>query len=201
MLNPSPAVLSSLRHCVRIGISPLTLIFLLLPSAFAQLNWEGQTGGLITPFAYTSDSPSRGMGRPELAFRYLNGGPVLGSDLRASITVGFLKIGEIGYTRVFNVEGTTPPSALLVNGFNTFHIKFRIVPENARGSKFIPALSAGSVVRTNVRRLTEVTEKEDTTCPDFFLVATKSISQWTKLPIVLNLGARLTNSSMMGIGA
>src|SRR5579864_1641688 len=192
----SPAVRRFARMCFGLSL----LMFAVPPSARAQLNWEGETGAVITPFAYTSASPTRGFGHPELAFHYLNGGPVLGSDLRTSITVGFLKIGEIGYTRVFNAEGNTPPSALFANGFNTFNIKFRLVPENAHKLSFIPAIAAGSVVRTQVRRVTEVTERENTTCPDFFLVATKSISQ-LPVPIVLNLGGRLTNSSMMGIAA
>ena len=51
------------------------LMFLaaLTPGARAQgLNWEGQTGAFITPFAYTSASPARGMGRPQASFHYLD---------------------------------------------------------------------------------------------------------------------------------
>jgi hypothetical protein len=166
---------------------------------FAQLDWEGQSGGLINPYAYTL--PSHKLGTPELAFHYLNGGPVLGGDYRASFTIGFLKIGEIGYTRVFNSEGSAPLASRFVNGFNIGHIKFSLVPENAHHWKFLPAIAAGSVVRTQVRRLTEVTERENTTCTDFFVVATKTFTSWKSVPIVLNLGEKVTNASLMGVAA
>lgn len=171
---------------------------LLTPAAAAQLNWEGQTGGLITPFAYTSSSAPR-IGRPELAFHYLDGGPVLGSDFQASITMGFLKIAEGGYTRTFNAEGSDTLAPLFANGFNAGHIKFRVLPENAWHKQFIPAVAAGAIVRTQVRRVTEVTERENTTATDFFLVGTKTIG--SSLPVVLNLGMKLTNASILGVAA
>lgn len=166
-----------------------TLFFLLVPLAAAQLNWEGQTGGLTTPFAYTSSS-SMGVGRPQLALHYLNGGAVLGSDFQVSATVGFLKIAEGGFTRTFNVLGNDELAPLFANGFNAAHIKFRVLPENAWHKSFVPALAAGAIVRTQVRRVTEVTERENTTATDFFLVGTKTLAN-LRVPIVLNLGAKL----------
>jgi hypothetical protein len=175
------------------------LFFLLVPLAAAQLNWEGQTGGLITPFAYTSSS-SMGVGRPQLALHYLNGGAVLGNDFQVSVTAGFLKIAEGGFTRTFNVLGSDELAPLFANGFNAAHIKFRVMPENAWQRSFIPALAAGAIVRTQVRRVTEVSERENTTATDFFLVGTKTIAN-LRVPIVLNLGAKLTNASIFGIAA
>ncbi|HKT88725.1 MAG TPA: DUF3034 family protein [Candidatus Sulfotelmatobacter sp.] len=175
------------------------LAFFFAPSALAQLNWEGQTGGLITPFAYTELSPRHGFGHPELAFHYMNAGPALGNEFQASVTIGFLKIAEIGFTRSFNQQGSVPGvSAVFANGFNISHIKFRLLPENARKARFVPAVAAGAVVRTQVRRVTEVPERENTTCTDFYVVATKTLDQ-LKLPIVLNAGIKLTNASLMGI--
>lgn len=171
------------------------------PACRAQLNWDGQTGGLLTPFAYVSNSPRRGLGRPELAFHYLDGGPALGSELQASITFGFLKIGEIGYTRSFNVEGSAPGlGRLFANGFNIGHIKFKLLPENFRGAKFVPAIAAAAVVRTQVRRVTEVEERENTTATDFELIATKTIDE-LPVPILLNFGLKLTNASLLGLAA
>ena len=177
----------------------LALMSLLTTVAAAQLNWEGQTGGLITPFAYTSSS-SMGFGRPQLALHYMNGGAVLGNDFQISITAGFLKIVEGGFTRTFNVLGNDELAPLFANGFNAAHIKFRVMPENAWHTRFVPALAAGAIVRTQVRRVTEVTERENTTATDFFLVGTKTIAN-TRVPIVLNLGAKLTNASIFGIAA
>ena len=177
----------------------LVVAFLLCHFAVAQLNWEGQTGGLITAFAYTSSS-SMGVGRPQLAFHYLNGGTVLGNDFQVSITLGFLKIAEGGFTRTFNVQGNDELAPLFANGFNGAHIKFRLLPENAWHTSFVPAVAAGAIVRTQVRRVTEVTERENTTATDFFLVGTKTLMN-LKVPIVLNLGAKLTNASILGIAA
>jgi hypothetical protein len=191
-----------LRSTLQFSNRPIvaaTFFFLLVPLAAAQLNWEGQTGGLITPFAYTSSS-SMGLGRPQLALHYLNGGAVLGNDFQVSITAGFLKIAEGGFTRTFNVLGNDELAPLFANGFNAAHIKFRVMPENAWHSLFIPALAAGAIVRTQVRRVTEVTERENTTATDFFLVGTKTIAI-TRVPIVFNLGVKITNASIFGIAA
>jgi hypothetical protein len=177
----------------------VVLLFLLVAPALALLNWEGQTGGLITPFAYNSSS-SMGVGRPELAFHYLNGGNVLGNDLQVSITAGFLKIAEGGFTRTFNVMGNDELAPLFANGFNAAHIKFRLMPENAWHTSFVPAVAAGAIVRTQVRRVTEVAERENTTASDFFLVGTKTVAN-LKVPIVVNLGVRLTNASILGIAS
>lgn len=177
----------------------VVLMFLFTSPVLAQLNWEGQTGGLITPFAYTSPS-SMGVARPELAFHYLNGGSVLGNDFQVSITAGFLKIAEGGFTRTFNAMGNDELAPLFANGFNAAHIKFRLMPENAWHSSFLPAVAAGAIVRTQVRRVTEVTERENTTATDFFLVGTKTLAN-LKVPLVLNLGVKLTNASILGIAA
>lgn len=177
------------------------LVLLTAPACLAQLNWDGQTGGLLTPFAYVSSSSGRSLGRPGLAFHYMNAGPALGSELQASITFGFLKIGEIGYTHSFNVEGDVPGlSRLFANGFNTGHIKFKLVPENFRGMKFVPAIAAAAVVRTQVRRITEVDERENTTATDFDVMATKTIDE-LPVPVLLNFGVKLTNASLLALAA
>lgn len=191
----------ALINCLKRFVIIAPFIFLFAAPAHAQLNWDGQTGGLFTPFAYVSGSPSHGIGRPELAFHYMNAGPVLGNELQASITFGFLKIGEIGYTRSFNVEGDVPGlSRLFANGFNTGHIKFKLLPENLHGAKFVPAVAAAAVVRTQVRRVTEVDERENTTATDFDVIATKTIDELS-VPILLNFGVKLTNASLLGLAA
>lgn len=176
------------------------LVFFLAPAARAQLNWEGQTGGLLTPFAYTSDSASHGFGRPEVSFHYMNAGPALGNEFQASITVGFLKFGEFGFTRSFNAQGSSPSlGPLFANGFNIYNIKLKLIPENFHGVKFMPAFAAAEVIRKQVRRVSEVKESEDTTCADFDLIATKTIHEMPRLPVLLNFGVKLTNASLMGL--
>lgn len=190
------------KVCVKLCSYAILVFVFWTASARAQLNWEGQTGGLVTPFAYTEPSSRHGLGHPELAFHYMNAGPVLGNEFQASVTLGFLKIGEIGFTRSFNEQGSVPSlSPLFANGFNASHIKFRLVPENVHKTSFVPAIAAGAVVRTQVRRVTEVLERENTTATDFYIVATKTIDQSKLVPIVVNVGVKLTNASLMGIAA
>jgi hypothetical protein len=171
------------------------------PYGHAQnLNWEGQTGAFVTPFAYTSPSPAGSFGLPAVAFHYLDGGNVLGGFYEISGTVGFLKRFEAGYTRALNSDGSvTGLSPLFNGGFNIFHGKANLLGENAGKHSYIPAISLGFVARTNVRRVGGVLNSKDTHNEDFYLVATKTITYFKVLPIVANLGFKATNASVLGI--
>lgn len=180
-----------------------TAVVLAASSAFGQgLNWEGQTGAFVTPFAYTSASPAKGLGDPQVAFHYLNGGNVVGNDFQTSLTEGFLGRVEVGYTHAINAAGSTPGlSPLFQNGFNVFHGKVNFLKENAFDKKYLPALAAGFVARTQVQRVGGVLQGSDTSNGDFYLVATKMVGQsQTKLvPVLLNFGVKETNASLLGI--
>src|SRR5208337_3144070 len=143
----------------------LTILFAVAaPAGHGQnLNWEGQTGAFVTPFAYTSASPAGGFGLPTVSFHYLDGGNVLGGFYEASATVGFLKRFEVGYSRALNSDGSVPTLSPLFNGgFNIFHAKANLLGENAGKHKYIPAISLGFVARTNVRRVGGVLDSKDT---------------------------------------
>ncbi len=178
-------------------------IFLSFVAPFGHtqdLNWEGQTGAFVTPFAYTSPSPAGGFGLPAVGFHYLDGGNVLGGFYEVSATVGFLKRFEAGYTRALNSDGSVPGlSPLFDGGFNIFHGKAILLPENAGKHSYIPAISLGFVARTNVRRVGGVLDGKDTHNEDFYLVATKTITYFKALPIVASLGFKATNASVLGI--
>lgn len=171
------------------------------PAVRAQnLNWEGQTGAFVTPFAYTSPSPTGRFGLPAVSFHYLDGGDVLGGFYEVSGTVGFLKRFEAGYTRALNSDGSTPALSPLFNGgFNIFHGKANLLGENAGKHNYIPAISLGFVVRTDVRRVGGVLDSKDKHNEDFYLVATKTITYFRALPIVASLGFKATNASVLGI--
>jgi Protein of unknown function (DUF3034). len=171
-----------------------------VPSSSQSLNWEGQTGAFITPFAYTSPSDKGKVGKPSVAYHYLSGGDVIGDNHQASITVGMLGRAEFGYTRTFTKTGNTPGlSSLFGGGFNTFHGKVNVVRENAGKSKWVPAISTGFVARTNVRRAGGRIVGEDTVNGDVYVVATKTITAIKELPIVVNAGYKATNASLMGL--
>jgi len=190
-------------------------------TSFAQgLNWEGQTGALLTPFAYTASAPTGKFGKPEVAFHYLNSGPVIGNDYQLSITEGICKHFEIGYTGSFSSLGSsaafpvgattsgatttyTPASSLFSNGFNAFHGKFTVVSENAAKTKWIPAIAVGAIGRFGAQRLTYYATKNTVGSTnnngDLYIVATKTVTQVKGLPFVLSLGEKVTNASLFGI--
>lgn len=172
------------------------------PATAQNLNWDGQTGVFITPLAYTAASPKNGFGRPIVAYHFLNGGSVLGNFHTASVTAGLLGRAEVGYTRNFHQAGSTPGlSPLWDSGFNIVHGKVNLVPENAGRNAWLPAFSAGFVARTNDRNVGGllVTPHRSYTNADFYVVATKTITQTKVLPIVLNLGYKATNASVYGL--
>jgi hypothetical protein len=165
-----------------------------------SLNWEGQTGVFVTPLAYTAASSKDGLGKPIVAFHFLNGGKVLGDFYQSSLTVGALGRTEFGYTRDFHSQGSTAGlSSLWGNGFNSFHGKVNIVPEDFAKQKWLPAISAGFVARTQVYNVGGWINGRRTNNADFYAVATKTITQTKKLPIVLNAGYKATNASVLGL--
>ncbi|MBS1812872.1 MAG: DUF3034 family protein [Acidobacteria bacterium] len=179
---------------------PMALLMVFSVCSLAQgLNWEGQTGAFITPFAYTSPSPADGIGHPNVAFHYLNTGSVIGNNFQGSITVGLMGRAEFGYTRSFVSAGDTTLSPLFKNGFNTVHGKVNFIPENVKKTKWVPGISAGFVARTQVRRVGGAIKAQDTTNGDIYLVATKVITQIPGLPILLNAGVKATNASIFGL--
>ena len=184
-----------------VAAAGLMVFAALTPGALAQgLNWEGQTGAFITPFAYTSASPAGGMGRPQASFHYLDAGSVIGGLTQSSVTVGFLNRAEFGYTRSSNLIGGTPGlSPLFAGGFNTVHGKVNLLRENVGKKNYIPAISTGFVARTQVRHVGGVINGQDTSNGDFYMVATKTVTQVQGLPFLVNFGLKATNASVMGI--
>jgi len=165
------------------------------------LNWQGQTGAFITPFAYNSASPDHSIGRPQLSFHYLDAGEVIGGMFQTSITVGLFNRTEFGYTRTLDSAGSSPSlSPLFANGFNTVHGKVMLLREKQWKKPYLPAISLGFVARTQVRRVGGVLDGHDTSNGDVYLVATKMVTQMKALPVLLNLGVRGTNAAVMGIG-
>lgn len=63
----------------------------------------------------------------------------------------------------------------------------------------MPAISTGFVVRSQVRNVGGEMQGRDTTNEDFYLVATKTVTQVRKLPMVFNFGCKATNASLLGL--
>lgn len=185
-----------------------TVLCILAPQAKAQLNWEGQTGAFATPFAYVATSESAKVGHPEVAFHYLNGGSVIGNDYQVSFTVGLFKRTEFGFTGSMSSAGSSPITGLFHGGYNTFHGKVNLIGENSGNRKWVPAISAGFAARFGVERVARAPfaaalgsplAAHSTNDADFYLVATKTITQVKGLPFVLSAGYKRTNAQIMGV--
>ena len=196
-------------HAVPVRLKWFAPAFLLLSLGFAataaqaqSLGYEGPTGVFVTPLASTAASPAHGAGHPVIAYHLLAGGPVIGTWNTVSITEGFAKRIEVGYTREDHAAGNTAGlSPLWTDGFNIFHGKVNLVPENAGKTKWVPAISVGGIVRTNDSNVGNGSNGQTKTNGDIYVVGTKVITQFSKkVPVLLNAGLRGTNSSLWGLG-
>ena len=70
--------------------------------------------------------------------------------------------------------------------------------ENAGKQKWVPALAAGFVARSQVRRVGGVLTASNTNNGDIYLVGTKVIPV-KHVPILVNAGVKGTNASLLGI--
>jgi hypothetical protein len=196
-------------HAVPVRLKWFAPAFLLLSLGFAahtaqaqSLGYEGPTGVFVTPLASTAASPAHGAGHPVIAYHLLAGGPVIGTWNTVSITEGFAKRIEVGYTREDHAAGNTAGlSPLWTDGFNIFHGKVNLVPENAGKTKWVPAISVGGIARTNDSNVGNGSNGQTKTNGDIYVVGTKVITQFSKkVPVLLNAGVRGTNSSLWGLG-
>jgi hypothetical protein len=166
-----------------------------------NLGLEGETGVFVTPLAYTVASPAKNLGKPVVSFHFLDHGSVVGTFSNISVTAGAFSRLEFGYTRDAHTTGDNPTlSPLWHDGFNIVHGKVNIVRENTGKRNWIPAISAGFLVRTQVHNVGGAIANKDTHNGDVYVVASKTITQIKGLPpIIVSGGARGTNAELWGI--
>jgi hypothetical protein len=108
---------------------------------------------------------------------------------------------EFGYTRSIHDSGNNATlSPLWTDGFNTFHAKGSLIPENAWKQPWIPQVSTGFMLRTQVRNVGGEMQNKDTTNADIYLVATKTITQLKPMALLLSGGLQGTNAELIGLG-
>jgi len=196
--SPSESLRSAVSGLMRVLLVFVVALVIGANTASAQsLNWEGQTGVFVTPLAYSAPSGDKGLGRPIVAYHYLDAGDVLGGFHQVSITVGAFNRIEFGFTRNVHQDGNTPAlSRLWGDGFNVFHGKVNLVRERRA---WVPAFSIGFVARTQVHNVGGVIANQDTNNFDFYAVATKTLTNLRHLPLVFNLGFKGTNAALLGL--
>lgn len=197
---------TSRKHILKVCICPLSLLGLAvlglaIPVHAQQLGWEGETGVFVTPLAYTVGSPERKFALPVVAYHFLNAGSVIGSYNQLSLTSGYAKRIEFGYTRSIHAGGSDAAlSPLWTDGFNIFHAKGSLIKENAWKQPWMPQVSTGFMLRTQVRNVGGKMQNKDTTNADIYLVATKTITQLKPMSLLLSGGVQGTNAELIGLG-
>jgi hypothetical protein len=187
----------------------LILLGTAAPSHAQALGWEGETGVFVTPLAYTAASENEKI-HPVVGYHYLNAGSVIGDFHEASITIGFLSRFEMGYTHEFHTQGNDHGlSPLWQNGFEIFHGKAMVIPENYHRQKWIPAISVGFMARENVRNVGNLkfapgggisATDSGKSNGDIYMVGSKQISQIKLIPVNVTAGVRGTNAQLWGMG-
>lgn len=196
------ASIASLTKSMRNAFVASAALLLLAAGAHTQsLGYEGPTGVFVTPLAATSASPANGLGKPSISYHVLASGPVIGTWNTVSLTEGFAKRFEVGYTREDHAAGSsTTLSPLWTDGLNIFHGKARIVEENAAKTKWVPGIALGGIARTNDSNVGDSANGQTKNNADIYVVATKVITQTKPVPLILSVGVRGTNASLWGLG-
>ena len=191
------------------GVALVVVVFgAATPSHAQALGWEGETGVFVTPLAYTAASETKKV-IPVVGYHYFNAGPVIGDFHEASITVGFLKRFEMGYTHEFHVQGDDKSlSPLWQNGFEIIHGKAILIPENYDGGKWVPAISVGFMARWDVRDVGNLkfvpgggisATDSGKANGDIYMVGSKQVSLPKRIPVILTGGVRGTNAVLWGM--
>lgn len=205
-MNTSSQCITSRKHILRFHLFLLSVLLLTLfgPATCVhaqQLGWEGETGVFVTPLAYTVATPAHKFAFPVVGYHFLNAGSVIGRYSQLSVTSGFANRVEFGYTRTLHQAGSDPTySPLWTTGFNTFHAKGSLIKENAWKKPWMPELSTGFMLRTQVRNVGGEMQNKDTTNADIYLVATKTITQLKPMSLLLSAGVQGTNAELIGLG-
>lgn len=182
------------------------LVFLLLAvvflssSAFAGApfnNLEGVGGVAFNPLAYLADSDSGHLkikdkeilGKPRFGAWYVNLDHVAVDWTAIGIADTFFKRLELSYGfESVNQKNTTAKHK------NNLGAKLLLLPENSFDTKFLPALSAGVILK----HTSSVGAGVDASGTDYYLVATKLIDKLPR-PVLVSAGVLSTKGKTTGV--
>ena len=165
-------------------------------------NLEGVGGVAFNPLAYPSGQNKDAAGsnaveqyisKPQFGAWYVR----LGSKdidwnvLGASVTV--LERLELSY----GYEAVAIGGALNIHK-NNVGAKLLLVPENAGGYNFVPAVSVGAIWKKTSNAIVPDTTNSNDNAVDFYAVATKLITQ-TPLPVLLSGGVLSSKAYVTGV--
>jgi hypothetical protein len=162
-------------------------------------NLEGVGGIAFNPLAYLADAgdgkplihsgDTQVLGRPRVGGWYVNLGQVNVDWAAFGIADTFYKRLEVSY----GFETVSPSGGSTVHK-NNIGAKLLLIPENALKTKFIPAISAGTIYK----RSSVVGVNSSDSGVDFYFVATKLITQLPR-PVLISGGALSTRGKATGV--
>jgi hypothetical protein len=178
---------------VSVAVATVFLLACDVHGAQAQsLNVEGQTGGVVTPFATIPKSTDGSAIHPLVSFQSLDLGDVIGTRYQISLGADIGGRVEFGYTKSAVATGSAEElSALFDRGFQNLHAKALVAGHSTRGN--VPAIAVGGRIRWNREELHRDGPMRN---GDIYVVATRSIAVDSKLSILLNGGLKATNASL-----
>jgi len=162
-------------------------------------NLEGIGGVAFNPLAYLADSDGEGshlsignsdiIGRPRLGAWYVNLSKVNVDWAAVGIADTLFKRLEVsyGYESV-NQDNTTAKHK------NNVGAKLLLLPENSFETKFLPAVSVGSIYK----HTSNVGSGVDASGQDYYFVTTKLITQLPR-PVLLSAGVLSTKGKATGV--
>jgi hypothetical protein len=178
------------------------------------LTLEGQTGGFLTPTAYVVYmEKGQKFSHPAVGAHFIDASTVIGKIETFSVTEGFAKRAEAGYTRSVHQYGDQPATTATplglsnlwdYSGMNVFHGKV-VAFNDGQFGPWMPGVAVGGIVRTNDHFVSGAANKALTgtdksyTNGDIYVVASKT---WLHppFPFLANLGWKATNGTIFGIG-
>jgi membrane-associated protease RseP (regulator of RpoE activity) len=159
-----------------------------------SLNWDGQTGALVTPYATVATSSASRFGRPLAAFAFMDAGDIVGQRFQISFTVGIAKRFELGYTKSA-VSGDTEGLAMYFDrGFQNIHGKVQLSEDREGGA---PAIAVGARFAWQVSSLTEAAPLRT---GDIYVAVTKAFAASDTVTVLVNGGVKFTNAALLSLG-
>ena len=163
------------------------------------INLEGVGGVAFNPLAYLADSDGEDshfkvgntdiIGKPRFGTWYVSLDKVKVDWTAIGVADTFFKKLEVsyGYEAIAQDNATTKRK-------NNLGAKLLLLPENSFDTKFLPAISVGSIFK----HTSNVGLDTDSSGADFYLVATKLITQLGR-PILLSGGVLSTKGKVTGV--
>jgi len=190
-----------------------------LSFAFTTLAAQAQSLGYEVPPEFSSrrwPTPllsGQRYGKTLRLLPLLNGGPLIGDFSTVSVTEGFAKRFEVGYTSEVHAGGSYgATSALWNSGIDIVHGKAVLLPENSFGSKWIPSVAVGGNLplqrsdwlayqrSCGLAAGHEPAGTEDRQRRRLRGGQQDHYADQQKVPVLLTAGLRGTNASLWGLG-